>query len=243
MDFPDLQQDPGDKLYQLLIQDHGLSRFLDAVAQLSAQHLSGEREVLCGIVLERAKRSVVVASSSAEAQQMDEVQTGFDEGPCLEAQRRGVIIRVPDTMHEKRWPRYMAAVCDSGLRSVLALPLKTDDSALVAINFYTAEIDAFSDQEVTLAQSYAELAAKAITLALRIIAHAEIAEDRRAAMESRASIDTAIGIIMAQNRCSQHEAFEILKQTSSNRNIKLRSVAEQLLASIGQGPATTPFDP
>ena len=229
MDFPDLQQDPGDKLYQLLIQDHGPSRFLEAVAQLSAQHLSGEREVLCGIVLERAKRSVVVASSSAEAQQMDEVQTGFDEGPCLEAQRRGVIIRVPDTMHEKRWPRYMAAVCDSGLRSVLALPLKTDDSALVAINFYTAEIDAFSDQEVTLA--------------LRIIAHAEIAEDRRAAMESRASIDTAIGIIMAQNRCSQHEAFEILKQTSSNRNIKLRSVAEQLLASIGQGPATTPFDP
>jgi AmiR/NasT family two-component response regulator len=47
---------------------------------------------------------------------------------------------------------------------------------------------------------------------------------------------------MAQNRCSQEEAFALLKAASSTRNIKLRAVAMTIVESLGQGPAKTHYE-
>ena len=47
---------------------------------------------------------------------------------------------------------------------------------------------------------------------------------------------------MAQNRCSQREAFELLKAASSTRNTKLHSVAAAIVDSLGQGPAKTHYE-
>ncbi len=230
------------ELHQVLLDDEDISRVLNSITQLAAEHLSVDRRVLCGIVLNRDRKNIVVASSSAEAEQMDEVQAGFDEGPCLEAQRTNTLIRVPDVEYETRWPQYMAEVRAHGLRSVLAVPLGLDGTASAAINFYTVEPGAFHDEDGESAQRYAEVASVVLGIALRIATHAETAEDRRLAMESRTAIDLAAGIIMGQNRCSQDEAMTILKSASNHRNIKLRTLAEQIISSAGHGPAATNFE-
>ena len=90
-----------------------------------------------GVILGREKRGSVVGSSSEEAQRLDEIQAGFDNGPCLEAQRTHSVIRVGEVEQETRWPEYMAVVREQGLRSVLAIPLELDSTAKAAINFYT----------------------------------------------------------------------------------------------------------
>ncbi|MHA7210473.1 ANTAR domain-containing protein [Arthrobacter sp. MDT1-65] len=65
----------------------------------------------------------------------------------------------------------------------------------------------------------------------------------RTAMESRTTIDLAVGVIMGQNRCSQDEAIKILRAASSGRNVKLRDLASNVLVSLGQtGPVRTHFD-
>ena len=51
-------------------------------------------------------------------------------------------------------------------------------------------------------------------------------------MQSRTIIDMAIGAIMAQNRCGRDAAFKILRNTSNNRNLKIRDVAAAVVASI-----------
>ena len=53
-----------------------------------------------------------------------------------------------------------------------------------------------------------------------------------AAMESRAVIDMAVGVVMAQNRCTPEEAFAFLRSASNSRNTKLREVAASVVASI-----------
>ena len=70
----------------------------------------------------------------------------------------------------------------------------------------------------------------------------KLAADLRAAMESRSAIDLAAGIIMGQNRCSQAEAMSILTEASSGRTVKLRNVAEKLVASFAPGAPSTHFD-
>jgi len=42
------------------------------------------------------------------------------------------------------------------------------------------------------------------------------------ALRSRAVIDHAIGIVMAESRCTAEDAFATLSRASNNRNMKLR---------------------
>ena len=56
-------------------------------------------------------------------------------------------------------------------------------------------------------------------------------------MASRRVIDQAIGVIMAQNRCTGDEAFEVLRRASQHRNVKLRQIAADVVTSVsGQPP-------
>ena len=61
------------------------------------------------------------------------------------------------------------------------------------------------------------------------------------AVAARTAINLATGILMAQSRCSQSEAFELLSTVSNTRNVKLRVLAEEILRRFDGGPAGTAF--
>ena len=47
---------------------------------------------------------------------------------------------------------------------------------------------------------------------------------------------------MAQERCTSAQAFDILRSSSQNRNVKLRDVARQIVISVsGEPPQPGPF--
>lgn len=58
----------------------------------------------------------------------------------------------------------------------------------------------------------------------------------RAALVSRATIDQARGILIARYRISAEGAFDVLVRWSQERNIKLRTIAETLVALAQHGP-------
>lgn len=242
MDSTPTQLSTAELLHDLLDSDQEIAEFLNQLAALAAREVTEDLPVLTGITLERNRRITIVGSSNAEARQMDEVQAGFDQGPCLEAQATHKLIKVPDVRYETRWPDYMDVVRDHGLRSVLAVPLELNDTAQAAMNFYTTAPDAFDEERTAAAQLFAQLASRALRVAVRIARYMELSEDRHRAMESRTVIDIAIGITMAQAQCSQEEAFSILRTASSHRNVKLRKLAEDLVASLGQSVPSTSFE-
>ena len=59
-----------------------------------------------------------------------------------------------------------------------------------------------------------------------------MAEQLEAAVQSRAVIDQAKGIIRAQDQCTGDAAFQLLVRASQNRNVKLRLLAEQLVSGV-----------
>lgn len=67
---------------------------------------------------------------------------------------------------------------------------------------------------------------------LRLAHLREAKEDLESAMKSRTAIDIAVGVIMAQDRCSQEDAMTILRKASNSRNAKLRDVAAGVIASV-----------
>ena len=242
MDSPNAAPSAAEWLHMLLASNHEIAEFINEVAKLAANEVIGEPDAICGILLSREKRLTVVGHSNQTAKDLDEIQAGFDEGPCLQAQWDQAVIISNDVRHETRWPDYMVTVRASEIRSILAVPLSLGDAATAAMNFYAHEPHAFSEANVAHALRFASLTSLAVTVALRIAAASEAAADRQQAMESRTAIDVAVGIIMAQQHCTQQQAFDMLAEVSSLRNIKVRGLARDLVESIGKTPPKTTFD-
>ena len=55
------------------------------------------------------------------------------------------------------------------------------------------------------------------------------AENLEAALRSSRIIGAAVGIVMAEHRCTQEEAFQELRKASQDHNVKLRDVAEAIV--------------
>ena len=59
-------------------------------------------------------------------------------------------------------------------------------------------------------------------------------------MASRAVIEQAKGVIMAMRGVPEHEAFEVLRKSSQDRNVKVRVLAQQIVTGVvdrkGAGP-------
>lgn len=229
------------ELQQLILDSGTVELFLEAFATHTSTILEPTVEVLCGVTLKRNDRAATVASSSTGATELDEVQYGYGDGPCLHAIRTGETTVVSDARTDTRWPEYFEAIDGRGYHSILGVPLLTGGDGGAAVNLYAREPGAFTPAIIKRVEEFAAEAANTLQLALQLAAHRDSAANLQAAMESRTNIDIAVGIIIAQNRCTQEEAIGILRRASSHQNVKLRTLAEQLVQSVAATPATTHF--
>lgn len=217
--------------------------FLRELARASARSLSEPGDdILCGITLLRERKAATVASSSAAAQAMDEIQYVFGDGPCVTASREQVTMHVEDLDTEERWPQFAAKIREHGMRSILAVPFLLDGETRAAMNLYSHRPHRFDEHARELAATFVNQTSMALRLAVHFAHSSETASNLKAALETRTGIDVAVGIIMAQNRCSQDRAFELLRAASSSRNVKLNVVAAGIVESLGQGPTRTHFE-
>jgi GAF domain-containing protein len=227
------------ELQQLLFATDDITGFLDQLATLTVKVLPGE--VSCGITLRRDHGALTVASSDSRASQVDEIQYGHDEGPCLHSLATGQVVVVDDLANEDRWGSYRMPALGHGVRSSLSLPLPADGEVIGALNFYATAPRAFGPAEQLVAGRFADEASRALALAVRLAERSEMSAHLQAALASRAVIDQAMGIIMGQNRCTADEAFEVLRSISQNRNVKLRDIAAEMVTSVsGQPPTDEP---
>lgn len=239
------ERDPVAALLQdMVLESEDVQDFLAGLAIMASAAFTGAYgEVFCGVTLLRPRSMITVASSSDRAREVDEVQYGFDDGPCLRAARTGVTVHIRDFLTEERFPEYREAIASYGLRSALGIPIRLEDGASAGLDFYSTTPDVFDEKGIAVAEGLARDASRSLRLAVRIATLSEDSRNLKAAMTSRTTIDTAVGAIMAQNRCTQKEAFAILRRASSARNVKLRDLAVTILASVGQTePLATHFE-
>jgi GAF domain-containing protein len=230
-------------LQDMVLESSDVNEFLDGLAKLAADALSSEgNEVFCGVTLLRPRAKGSVASSSEQAQSMDEVQYRFDDGPCLRAAREGQVYVVADFSSESRFGDYTRAIAEHGIRSALGVPIPLDGLAAAGLNLYSTRPNAFDEAVIAAAVDLAREASKSLRMAVRVAHLADTGEQLRSAMNSRTTIDVAAGIIMGQNRCSHDTAMTILKAASSGRNVKLADIAAAVVTSIGQQVPDTHFD-
>ena len=147
------------------------------------------------------------------------------------------------TFDRRKQPAAVVGSTGEGSASNLRIPLELDGDDSAFVNLYSPQAGAFSGEDLAEARRFAADASRALLLALRISQLRESRQDLSAAMQSRTIIDMAIGAIMAQNRCGRDAAFKILRNTSNNRNLKIRDIAAGIVASIaGDTDITARFE-
>jgi GAF domain-containing protein len=229
------------ELQDLMLSNESVDQFLEDLAGLSSRILGGSVEVQCGVTYRHRNLATTVACSSHEAKVLDEIQYEFGDGPCLHAISTGSTVVVDDVRTDGRWPDYFEAVADHEYFAMMGVPLVLGSESGAALNFYAASPSTFTSDAQMLAEGFAAQAAKALEMVLRVSKHANTASNLRAAMESRTTIDLAIGIIMGQNRCTQAEAYTMLNRASNAQNVKVRDIARRIVSGISSEPAQTHF--
>ena len=228
-------------LQKALLCTQTLEQFLGELATVAARLVTDG--VSCGMTMRPSGRPATVACSDPLASEIDEVQYRLDDGPCLHAMRSGDRVSIDDTGERTQWPRFEAAAHARGIRSCLALPLVADGKPVGALNLYARGVAAFGPGQVRRAENLAENASGALSLMLRLASYSELTDQLRSSLTSRAVIYEALGVIMAQERCSQARAFEILRTASQHRNVKLRDIASAIVTKVsGEPPQPHPFE-
>jgi GAF domain-containing protein len=230
----DTGSDDGE-LLALLASGGDLRSFLDDLVHLAARQVPGAEA--CGLTLTRDGTGVTVASTGTLAERADEGQYEVDTGPCLESMRTGTVVRVDDMATEDRWTPYPARAAELGVRSSLSLPLVVEGRNSGALNLYATEPRVFREDDEATAADWAQQVTGALTVALRIADSDERTESLLGGLVTRATIGQAVGLLMAQERCTADEAFDLLRIASQRRNVKLRDVAAGVVTAFEEGLA------
>jgi GAF domain-containing protein len=143
------------------------------------------------------------------------------------------VVVVDDLADDDRWGGYRLPALGHGISSSLSLPLRVRDAVLGTLNIYATRPRAFGPAEQLTARRLAEEASRALDLALRVGERNGMSGHLQDALESRAVIDQARGIIMGQHRCTADEALEVLLSSAQNRGVELRAVAGETVGSVG----------
>jgi hypothetical protein len=232
------------QLQDILIGAENVDGFLEGLAGFAASTLTGlaGTGIECAVTLKRHRHTTTVAGSSPRAVELDHIEQRVGDGPCIRALSTMAPELLNDVNTDQRWPEYQRRLAAEGVYSTVGVPLDIGEGASAALNFFGPAPGVFTAELFDRAVEFGALASRTLHLSVRMGAAQTRAQNLEAAMQSRTAIDVACGVIMAQNRCSQKEAMDILAKVSSNRNQKLRDVAMELLGRLSGSGVETHFE-
>ncbi len=217
-------------LQGMLLTDVGVGELLQAITETAAERAGAGTSAT--IIVRRGGHAAVAAASDIDAGDCDRAEQESGDGPCLLAGVQQQVVLVPDIAAEERWPQWQGVALARGFKAAASLPGTATGDIGIALNLYRRTGDPWEPGWIEEAGRYAEEAARAIALALRRSEDQQTNSDLKDALVSRAVIDQAIGVIMAQNRCAADAAFAILRAASQHRNEKLRDVAANVVERV-----------
>ena len=236
------ERDPGNEdiatalleLVTLLLSAEDLEQALHHLAQMAVAVVPDGPS--CGITVMKDGRAVTAVYAGSIPKELHEEQFARGDGPCLEAIRTGHVVVVQDLAVETRWNGFPAAATAAGVHGVYAHPLTVGGEVAGALNLYAHGPGLFPPPVQQVAMLFAEPATLLLNGVMQRLSQAEVVSQLHDAMESRAIVGQATGIIMAQRRCGPDEALNVLIKISNDRNIKLREVARVLVEAVVSGP-------
>jgi GAF domain-containing protein len=218
-----------EELGRLALREHSMESLMQRVVDLTKVVMPGHGEASISLLVnDRPSTAVFTGELALDC---DEKQYGRGNGPCLQAARTGEPVEMPDARTETRWGDYPRQAAERGALSSLSIPLPMSEGVAGALNVYAREVDAFGSESRAAARRFAPYAGVAVSNMYAYRNAQDLADNLQTAIESRAVIDQAKGILMERHKLTADQAFQVLARISMQSNTKLRVVADELVTT------------
>lgn len=161
---------------------------------------------------------------------VDEGQYEQGDGPCMEAVRTDRQVAMTLEEVSALWPHLTAAAADAGVRSFLAMPLHAGGGPVGSLNLYSTHPGGLRLPDPDLLDVLTELIDSALQDYLSIQPLQTRAEQLRAALTERTSINTAVGVLMAKTKLDRQDATHLLHTGSEQLGVPVAKVAALIVA-------------
>lgn len=217
------------ELALMAVEDSSPESTLLRVAQLAQRTLPEVQDVSVTLVERNHPKTVVFTGPLAV--DLDERQYAIGFGPCLDAARSGLVISVDAADETSPYGEFASLAARAGIRQTLAVGMPVSGRSIGGLNVYRSVDGPVPDLLLEQVEAFVAVAAVTVNNVASYARAVRETEDLRTAMDTRAVIEQAKGILIARERCSPDEAFELLTRMSQHTHTKLRDVAVQIVAS------------
>jgi GAF domain-containing protein len=176
-----------------------------------------------------------VAVSDERLGHLEELQMRHQEGPCISAFDDKELVGTQDLAQETRWPLFSRAAVARGVRAVLASPLPYNQDAVGVVAVLSDDPHPWSPEGELALLAFTDLAALLIASMMQGEQQSELAAQLQSALNSRAVIEQAKGVLIGQQGLSAHEAYVQLRDQARAQRRKLAEVSAELVRSASHG--------
>jgi hypothetical protein len=183
------------------------------------------------VTAEDGTHEVMVGSDPA-SERIEELQFMLGEGPFADAFTGRRPVLVPDLAGEAmtRWPVYTPAVRALGVGATFAFPLQVGAARLGVLDIFRARPGPLSGGELRHALMFAEVALTTLLDGQEHVAEGVAAGGLAGAVERRAELFQAQGMVMVQLGVSMAEALARIRAHAYVEDRRLGEVAADVIA-------------
>ncbi len=209
------------ELAALCVGEDSLEETAESVVALACDTLDCDH---AGLTVFRSGGSFeTLAPTSPTVVEADQLQYELAEGPCVEAAWEQDTFVSNSLDIDPRWPVWGPKAAALGFGSLLAARLSVGGESIGALNVYSTQVREFSADDRDTAVIFAtHAAATLISVRER--------ENLRIAVDGRTLIGQAQGILMEKFDIDAPTSFAVLRRYSQTANLKLRAVADLVIA-------------
>ncbi|MEX0868840.1 MAG: GAF and ANTAR domain-containing protein, partial [Nitriliruptoraceae bacterium] len=162
-------------------------------------------------------------------------QGRVEEGVCHDAFTTNRTLVVDDLGATDQWPNYTTRARELGFEAVIGVPLNVHRTTIGVLNVYRDTPRAWSHQDIESCEILAAMAAGYVLYASALQDQTELSGQLQQALQSRAVIEQAKGVLMAREQIDDAAAFAWLRNASMNANRRLHDIAREVVDGAASG--------
>ena len=222
----------GDLRFGELDVDHAMQRIVEATHAIfdvdgAGLMLADEDDVLRN-----------AATSDPRLGMLEELQVRHGEGPCISAYTDRELVCAEDLAAERRWPQFCREALDSGVKAVLASPIPFNQSAVGVVTVLSGDVHPWTPEAELALTAFTDLAALMIASIMHGQRQSTLAAQLQGALDSRAVIEQAKGVLAAREGLTMRQAYERLRGLARSRRPRLGELCAEIVRDAG--PARRP---
>ena len=175
-----------------------------------------------------------VAVSDDRLGHLEDLQVRHQEGPCIAAFEDKELVGAEDLTQDKRWPSFSEAAVSRGVRAVLASPLPYNQDAVGVVAVLSEKRHPWSAEGELALLAFTDLAALLIASMMQGEEQSELAAQLQIALNSRAIIEQAKGVLIGQQGLSARSAYEQLRAQARAERRKLLAISAEVVRNAAR---------